>query len=679
LRVWLKPWLNLAVVGGVSVNSETSNYESTFRDNNARFLSYQAFEMEALVTPQVSLVGRIHHRSGAVRTDSGVREGSNAYLVGLRYRYGQEARNPRFTTPLPPPAGCPAAATPDSTAALTGNAWQRARALEQQRERVLANLDQRVDKVTFQQSLTAEQRFGFPRELTLPDTLNDYGGVRPEQLRYLTTVSNRKLLRGSISRWRFQAHRIRIEPNQLVADQAALTNDPYTPAQAWLNVENLRIRRDSRGDTLITADRTTVVLEEQLPIPAITRSPLLRDEVENRLVIGVDEEDRDGLYAGFAVNPIRLGARGRLNLQPQVMLQRAINGSTDSYPKPGRPAWAPPKRQPTDSADLFGLAAELQAPLLGFNLNANLEMSTFNPANIDSGTRSWGNLSRRLTLPLLGESTLRLFGAYRYRVWNGSLGEEDVYTAYGASLEDNNALPDWGKLRSSVYWRAGSGRFQAVEFDENRPRKDRLIDVWRSSAIGSVNSSLNLWRGQPLPATPLQGLRNSPIPLVPGLDLNTNVTGIVAAYSDGRQQNTLSFSAGPTLTLGHFSRPFLDYTQITVTGGATLRQGGSPLSFDRAVDLGTLNLGLVQQIAGPLLFSGGIGFNVDGSSRFYGDVTGSYVELRWQRRSYEIGVYYSPYEGLGGVRIRLNDFNFNGPGLPFIPYNPSQMPQQRPF
>ena len=33
------------------------------------------------------------------------------------------------------------------------------------------------------------------------------------------------------------------------------------------------------------------------------------------------------------------------------------------------------------------------------------------------------------------------------------------------------------------------------------------------------------------------------------------------------------------------------------------------------------------------------------------------------------GVYYSPYDGLGGVRVKLNDFNFNGTGTPFVPYN----------
>jgi hypothetical protein len=82
---------------------------------------------------------------------------------------------------------------------------------------------------------------------------------------------------------------------------------------------------------------------------------------------------------------------------------------------------------------------------------------------------------------------------------------------------------------------------------------------------------------------------------------------------------------------------------------------------------------------GPLVFNGGIGFNVDPGSEFYGDVTASYVELRWQRRSYEIGIFYSPYDGLGGVRVKLNDFNFKGTGVPFVPYTPSQQLLSRPF
>ena len=67
------------------------------------------------------------------------------------------------------------------------------------------------------------------------------------------------------------------------------------------------------------------------------------------------------------------------------------------------------------------------------------------------------------------------------------------------------------------------------------------------------------------------------------------------------------------------------------------------------------------------MLEAGATFNIDNDSQFYGDVSYSYVELKLQRRSYELGVYYSPYDGIGGIRVKLNDFNFNGSGTPFVP------------
>lgn len=51
LRLWLRPWLNVFFVEGLSVLTAKSNYEQTFRQNSARLLNYLAFEVEALVTP----------------------------------------------------------------------------------------------------------------------------------------------------------------------------------------------------------------------------------------------------------------------------------------------------------------------------------------------------------------------------------------------------------------------------------------------------------------------------------------------------------------------------------------------------------------------------------------------------------------------------------------------------
>ena len=735
VRLWLRPWLSLLGVEGVSLNTDLSYYEQTFRRKSAQFLNYLAFEVEALVDPQWSLVGRIHHRSGAWGTYSGVKEGSNGYLLGLRYRFGQRQLPNRAITAMAPALGCPGitaeslqprrslnqlldevatgkasapsslapasspgtasssgkasapsqasaapgqAATPVPAAepAGSGNAWQRAQRQELERQRVVQTIPQRVSDVAFQRSLKAERRFGFPSQLTTPDTVNQFGQTRPQQLQSLTTVGNTELVKGSISRWRLQAKRMTFTPGSLRADRAAFTNDPFTPAQAWLNSEDVVATLQANGDTVIKARRNRLILDERLPIP-VTRQTRIKkkEEVDNRVVLGQDGKDRNGFFIGYKAPPIRLGnGSGSLELQPQFLLQRAIAGQTNSYPLPGQSAGAPGSEQNTSPGDLFGLEARLQAPLLGFQADANLDISSFNPKNIANATRSWGDLSRSLRLPLLGESTLRTFGAYRFRVWNGSLGEQDVYSAYGVSMEGTGNLRPWGSLTGNYFWRTGVGNYQGNNFDSTN-----IAQLWRANLIASINGSLPLWTGKALAATPDQAYLNSAVPVVPGLTLNANLTTQLAYFGDGSNQNTISLTGGPTWTLGHFQKPWLDFTQFTITGGGTLRQGVSPLSFDRAVDLATINLALTQQIVGPLLLSGGIGVNVDGNSGFYGEIINSYVELRWQRRAYDIGIYYSPYEQLGGIRVRLNDFNFQGTGTPFVPYNPNPNPIRLPF
>jgi Protein of unknown function (DUF3769) len=698
LRVWLQPWLSVGFVEGVSLNTTASNYEKTFRQKYTNFLNYLGFEVETLVSPQWSLVGRIHHRSGAYGTYSGVKEGSNAYLLGLRYRFGQSSA-PSLKLAMAPADGCPdpgqqrkqrrkglgeqlntvasgpsqqairsASPTPQPGASRLSPAAQEA-----QRDQALAAVvDQRIQDLQYQGSLTAERRRAAANvTYQTPDEVNAYGEVKPVQLQIKTTQSNQQLVQGTVTRWRLQANTLQISPQGLQADRAALTNDPYTPAQSWVDAVGVTAKLKANGDLVIQAASNQLILEDRLPIPLQRNQTYEKKrDVNNRWVLAVDSKDRDGAYIGYNAETIHFGRNqeGQLRLQPQFMVRRALDGSTDSYVLPGQSAGAAPSSQPTRIGDLFGLLATVQTPLLGMTAKATLDASTFDPSNFANGTRSWGDLSQSFKLPIVGDVQARLFAAYRYRVWNGSVGEQDIYSAVGGLLEKQAQLPKWGQLSSNYLLRIGAGNFQGNDFNTNN-----LGDFWRASLYGTLNASYPLWTGKALPAGPQGANRFSAVPIVPGLTLNANTSLNLATYGNGTKQYAVSLSGGPTLTLGHFSRNAFDWTQFTVTGGGTLRQGESPFSFDRIVDLGTINVGLTQQLIGPLVFSGGIGLNVDPNSPYFGDTTNSYVELRWQRRAYELAVYYSPYEQIAGIRVKLNDFNFTGTGLPFVPYNPTTL------
>ena len=91
-------------------------------------------------------------------------------------------------------------------------------------------------------------------------------------------------------------------------------------------------------------------------------------------------------------------------------------------------------------------------------------------------------------------------------------------------------------------------------------------------------ASYPIWRGENSSISPLNktAYRYSPVAIVPGLSLNTNVNTQLASYGDGTSQSTVSLSQrGPTLTLGTFSKPFLDYTQLSISGSATLKNGST--------------------------------------------------------------------------------------------------------
>jgi phosphoglycolate phosphatase-like HAD superfamily hydrolase len=78
------------------------------------------------------------------------------------------------------------------------------------------------------------------------------------------------------------------------------SNDPFTPAQSWMDSENVVATLMPNGDTVIKAERNTLRLEDRLPIPVTRETRIAKqEEVNNRWVLGVDRKDRDGVYGGY--------------------------------------------------------------------------------------------------------------------------------------------------------------------------------------------------------------------------------------------------------------------------------------------------------------------------------------------------------------------------------------------
>lgn len=550
----------------------------------------------------------------------------------------------------PPSAAVPPAALP--SAALPADAEA---------------IPQRVDRVRFRQSVDTSIKLDLAAVI---DTDEDASNAGPSGA---AVIRRPKRSRGELNRLRFQAANLTLRGNRWTSDQVAFTNDPFTPAQSWTIGEQVEALLQDGGVTRIQARRTRILLSSRLSLPGIRRANIGEDALQ--LTLDTDQRDRDGIYLGYNIPPLRLGEKAKLELQPQFMLQRAVQGRTDSYTAPGRSLAGPRVNQDLQGGDLFGLVGTLDAPLGRFRLKADTSLSTFSPDNMAAGTRSIVKLGTPLGLAGHTASQAQLFGTYRERVYNGSLGLQTLVYALGGQLDGSLVLnPDpldrAGDQRRTPYfgpwgvdWRAVAGDYQAALF-----RTDQLDTLWRARFNAGLSGTLRLWEASPDPQREaLPALRYSAVPIRPGLAMDFGLASSLARYEEGARQNTLTLYGGPAFTLGRFRQPWFDYTQVALLMGGTLRDGRSPFGFDRAVDLRTISFRAAQQLYGPLVLEAGATVNIDDNSRYYGDVSYSYVELKLQQRSYELGVYYSPYDGIGGIRIKLNDFSFGGNGTPFVP------------
>jgi hypothetical protein len=93
-RWLLFPWneyLNTSFAAGAGLSYATSvpAIEAKHYEDTARFLGALMFEFAFSLpqVPQWSLVTGIHHRSGAGGVFSGVQGASNAWVIGIRYRF----------------------------------------------------------------------------------------------------------------------------------------------------------------------------------------------------------------------------------------------------------------------------------------------------------------------------------------------------------------------------------------------------------------------------------------------------------------------------------------------------------------------------------------------------------------------------------------------------------------
>jgi hypothetical protein len=205
------------------------------------------------------------------------------------------------------------------------------------------------------------------------------------------------------------------------------------------------------------------------------------------------------------------------------------------------------------------------------------------------------------------------------------------------------------------------GSIQNIDAETDQPEliepdaTDTLTNLTRFQAAFAVSKPFLLWFAPPLKPTPEEGLRFTPVPIVPFLQLVVGLTGVESYYSNGDSQPSLTGTIGLFGQFGYFSRSFLDYTGFNISYSHSLVGDLSPFLFDRFVDQEIVSFGITQQIYGPIR----VGIQTSYSLTFNEEISTDYF-IEWSRRTYSLLIRYNPVLQLGAVNIRISDFNWAG-------------------
>ena len=458
-----------------------------------------------------------------------------------------------------------------------------------------------------------------------------------------------------VNNWIFYTDELKVKNDEWLASKAIFTNDLLESDQINFVINNLKII--PRNDSLeIKTSINFLVLEDKISIPFWFGNRTIRDSEQGYLFglqpkwfLGFDNLDKDGYFIGRRLDPIKLTDEFKLNLEPQFLIQRSIQNYTNSFVGEGKSITADKEKRDTYLSDYFALDSKIIGKLNKWDLKISKKLNSFDTAKFLDASRFKFNLSRQIDF-LDSLWVKSLYGVYRDRIWNGSIGEAEVYLGYGSKLEKINTWETNGITKTEKI-NFGLGNFKGEDLNSKN-----LVSSFKGSIFYSLDQKFPIKIKEPKN----KFVDNSFVyifePVKQGININTKLAALYSLYEDGNHQEYIEFGAGPEFVFGEFKKKYFDYTRISLFPSYKLKSGESMFKFDQISDLFTLNLAFDQQLYGPILLKTDATLNLDKNSQDYGDFISSKISISLKKRSYEVGVFYQPHNQSGGISFSLYGF-----------------------
>ena len=476
-----------------------------------------------------------------------------------------------------------------------------------------------------------------------------------QKLNNLLSLQKKEVLNtpDKVNNWIFSTERIDIDGKKWKSNKAIFSNDILEFKQVKIVINSLEAYF-FREELRFKSSLNYLVLDENVSFPfwfgnrALTKSGQNFDS-KSSWTIGYDKLDKDGLFIGRKLKSKKLGDDFIIDLEPQFMIQRSLNGHTKSFVKKGDSITGDKVKRDAEFADYFGFKSFIQGKANNWDLEVGSQINSFDPNLLSDSFRFKSILNKEINF-LNAKWDKSFYGVYRDRVWNGSLGEAEIYTGYGSKLEKKHTWETNGINKSEVL-SLGVAYLKAEALGSKN-----LVDSLKGNLFYSLDQKIPLSIAKPENKIIDSSYEYIYEPITKGLSLNTRIAGMYSLYDDGKHQEYIGFGFGPELILGNFKTKTFDYTRISIFPFYKVKNGESIFKFDQISDKFTLDIDLDQQLFGPIILKSNGTLNLDSDSNDYGKFINSKISLNWKKRSYEFGIFYQPHNQAGGISFSLYGF-----------------------
>ena len=454
--------------------------------------------------------------------------------------------------------------------------------------------------------------------------------------------------------WLFAAETLKVDQNKWSSQKAFFTNDLLDTNQIKFQFNGLEII-PYKKKLKLKSKINYLIFKDKIYIPYWTGDRTIYKDSDNRFFfnnrwkIGYDDFNKDGYFIGRRFNPIRVKDDLFLNLEPQFLFQRAFKGTTKSFVKKNYPLNSPRVERNISLSDYFALNSVIEGNIKNWNLRISKDFNTFDLNKFANAFRTKAELSRKINL-FNDVFTTRIYGGYRERVWNGSIGESEIYTAYGWKLDKAN---NWnnGSVSNNQTITLGLGKYKAEALNTSD-----YVESYKGIISYELNKKINLTHKTINTNYIDNSYEYIPKPIQRGVFINTSFFTFYNLYNNGNYQRYVGIGLGPEFVIGNFKKDFFDYTRLSVLPIYKLKGGQSIFKFDQVPESFTVDLKLDQHLFGSWLIETKGTMNLDKDSDTYGQFIYSRIGMHFQKRSYSFGIFYQPHDQARGIKFTLNGF-----------------------